>query len=119
MLDGIVNQNMIAENRIFDTDTYQEVADKMYHHFVINQSCSVKGFIWIGKRIETIGDMVIKELTRLDKHENMITPRDGRPRRKSVLIPNSVGGFVAQKIFRYKKPEKNDNDQKYTFWRIQ
>lgn len=109
---------------IYDTDTWKQVADKIWSDgFVVDQSCSVfgielyKGEAW-GK-----GELVIKELERLDAAQNVIKTANGKNMRKRKKIEGSIGGYIAHKIFRFKehriKDEIKGNTVKMNIWRVQ
>ena len=95
-------------------DNYEDIAYTIFHDFDINQSCSITGWVTMDNKVFPLGELVIEHLRKLDNIENTT---DGRSRKRKVL-PDSIGGFVAQKIFRFKKV-KDDNHFKYTIWRVQ
>jgi len=53
----------------------------------------------------------------LDEAKNVERQRGGA-RRKRTRLENSIGGFVAHKIFQY-KPRDLTDDPKASFWRAQ
>lgn len=101
--------------KIFDSDNFAVTASKIWNDFEVFQSCTIKGFVEIwSEEIQPKGYLVVEELRRLDMRDN--TKFDGRRRRrKKVILPNTVGGQVAHKIFKY----KSDENQTYVIWRIQ
>lgn len=105
------------EIRVYDNETVQEIAYKIYQSFEIFQSCKVTGFIQDGRRMEAKGELVLKEIDRLDRLDN-VRKMGEKMTRKRKKPPNTVGGYVAHKIFQW---EKNivDNEVRYTIWRIQ
>lgn len=103
---------------IIQTDDYKTMAKTIFNHFIVGQSTKVIGTLIedtpAGKRLKEKGEAVIEYLDWLDKQENF--NKDGK--RKRTRIPDSIGGFVAHKIFRYKRVISND-EVKYTIWRMQ
>lgn len=101
--------------RIYETDDYLTMAEKIYYHFEVNQSCTIKGFV-IDENQEPIpkGKMVLDQIDKLDRAENYGT----NSRRKRVKPQNSIGDFVAGKIFKW---EERTQDHKIIFliWRLQ
>jgi hypothetical protein len=106
------------DTRIYAEDSVKETAKKIFYHFVLNQSCLVKGFVVGSDDLEEKGKLVLDELRRLDELENHIPNRSGKMRRRRNVLQNSIGGYVAQKIFRYKK-ETINSEVRYTIWRVQ
>lgn len=100
--------------RIFETDTYGEMSNKIFYQFEVGQNCTIKGFVYDGEMAFPKGELVIKCLEELDLHENVGTGN----RRKRVKPPQSIGGFVAQKIFRWDKTTR-DGKPIYSIWRMQ
>ena len=104
--------------RIFEEDTWKEMANKIYDDFEVFQNCSVNGFLYdAGGRPHIKGELVCNELRRMDSLDN-VREHGKRSIRKSKRLPNSIGGFVAHKMFRYEKVE-DDNQIKYRIWRVQ
>lgn len=104
---------------ILETDTVFQMAVKIFEEFNVNQSCSIKGFVTIEseKRVVPKGEMVIKELEEMFQHKFMNLAA-GRWRHKRKVLPNSIGGLVAQKIWKYKR-DTRDGMIVYTVWRVQ
>lgn len=102
--------------RIYETDDYLTMAEKIYYHFEVNQSCTIKGFIIDEGEPIPKGKMVLEQINNLDRFENY--DKSYRPRRKRVKPPNSIGDFVAGKIFKW---EERIHDRKiiYLIWRMQ
>ena len=100
--------------RLYETDDYMTMADKIYNSFEVNQSCTVKGFILDEGEPIPKGKMVLDHINLLDRSEHY----DKHSRRKRVKPPNSIGDFVAGKIFKY---EERIQDRKiiYLIWRMQ
>lgn len=107
--------------QIYDTDTVKECADKIFNHFEVGQSCSIYGV----EVIETPdrwkpfakGELVWKELEVLDFAENTVRRKGKKNARKRKLLPNSIGGYVAHKIFQHK--HYGGDNPKYVIWRVQ
>ena len=95
-------------------DNYEDIAYTIFHEFKIEQSCGIVGWITVRDEVKPLGELVVEELRKLDSIHNT---SDGKRRHRKVL-PDSIGGFVAQKIFKFKKV-KDNNHYKYTIWRVQ
>lgn len=109
--------------KIYEHESPEEIAKKIYDNFEVFASCSILGYWDIGNtKMHPKGDLVCDELKRLDRVDNTKPVRGKgdklvRTRRKPS---NSIGGYLAQKIFRYEKTEMAENPYiKYTIWRIQ
>ena len=103
--------------RVLETDSIWETARKIYNDFAMHQSCTVKGIEIQGTKAICKGEEVIKELTKMDKDENIrqYGKKLSRIRKK---LPNTIGGYVAHKMFKYASVTI-DNDIRYQIWRIQ
>lgn len=104
--------------RIYEYESFEEMAKKIFFHFEINQSCTVSGYEEIeGGRLVAKGEQVIAELERLDNKHNMTT--EGKVMRRKRAKPiHSIGGYVAHKIWKYRQ-RIVDSQVKYDIWRIQ
>lgn len=113
---GAKNSNM---TRIFDTDDYAETARKIFYKFELNQSCTILG--WVDDEVQPKGELVLDEIKRLDKAENFVgRASGGKMIRKRKIEPDSIGDYVAGKIFKWKKVVITDTSElKYTIWRKQ
>lgn len=100
--------------RIYPTDDYLTIADKIFFNFDVNHSCTVKGFVIDGESVVPKGKMVLEQLEKLDLAENC----DKNKRRKRKKPTNSIGDFVSGKIWRW---EERIQDGKIVFliWRMQ
>lgn len=96
------------------------IALAIFHEFDNLQSCTITGFVQLDNgRLERKGDTVLRELEMLDsKHNYQPEKIDKRPRRKRYKPPNTIGGYVAQKIWKYRH-EVVGNEPKTHIWRIQ
>ena len=96
------------------------MANTIFNEFEVNQSCLIKGMEidQVNMTVTPKGEMVVNELIQMDINKYTRASKDGRPRRKRKLLPDSIGGFVAQPIFRYKR-ETRDGEIVYTIWRVQ
>lgn len=104
---------------INELDSPYLIADALFNDFELLQSCTITGFQKDKDgRLERRGEVILKILDNLDKSSNMQTGGDKRPRRKRVKPPNTIGGYVAQKIWKYKH-EIIDSEPRTTIWRIQ
>ena len=114
--------NINDESRVYETDNYIDTANKIFNHFEINQSCNVIGWTYITvlDEYKAKGELVLKELEDMDRKQNFDKSRsDRRVRRRRVKLPNSIGDYVAQKIFRWKIDKSSINKPKYAIWRVQ
>lgn len=107
--------------KVYDTDTVEEMAKKIYEEFVINQSCTIHGIELVAnayypERIRPVakGELVVDKLTYIDRLDNFI----GKYRKRSKFS-NSIGGEIAHKAFKWKKEMLADGSPKYTIWRVQ
>lgn len=103
-----------------DELTPGEIAVILFRDFDVMQSMTIKGFVTDeNRRIERKGQLVLDELEAMDsKAFNCTKKSDGRPRRKRVKPPNTIGGYVAQKIWKYKH-DIIDQIPRTIIWRIQ
>ena len=109
--------------QIYDTDTWKECADKIWSDsFEVNNSCSIYGIILLKGEPFAKGELVVNELRRLDKEENVMVGASGKNSRRRKVLPDSIGGYVAHKIFRFKELHTERNGvktRKYNIWRVQ
>lgn len=103
-------------SRVYENDTVAEIASKIFNLFEVNQSCKVDGFIEEFGYMEIRGELVMKEIDRLDKEMNY--EPGGKRRKRRPKAENIVGGEWAHKMFRFQKTFPN-NTVRYTIWRIQ
>lgn len=104
--------------RIYEEDDYLQIAEKIFKQFELNQSCVVTGWVQLEDgKTKPKGEMVIDELRRMDKDE-YLQPQGKKMIRKRKYEPNSVGGWLAQPIFKWQSVIL-DKDVKYTIWRKQ
>lgn len=102
-----------------DELTPGEIAVILFRDFDVMQSMTVKGFITDeNRRVERKGQLVLDELETLDSKYNYGNSETGKPRRKRVKPPNTIGGYVAQKIWKYKH-DIIDQIPRTIIWRIQ
>lgn len=102
------------KKRVLLNDTAYDTAYKIYTFFVVNQSCNVRGMVLVDDEPVPKGEIVLKELQALDTFDNV----NSLNRRKRVKPANSIGDYVAQKMFIW---EMRIQDKKpiYTIWRKQ
>lgn len=105
--------------RIYETDTWNEMAVKIFYEFEIDQSCTIEGFIMDIDKAglpDPIpkGELVLTELESLDSKVNK---SDGARRRRKYMN-NTIGGYVVKKVFRFNK-RITDKFYKVDIWRIQ
>lgn len=101
------------------TDWYQ-LALSIFHDWEINQSVTIKGFVQTGEDEPVpAGQLICEYLEKFDKEANTFAPSgDKKIRRKRYKPPNTIGGYVAHKMFKWKQ-EIRDHKMVYTIWRIQ
>ncbi len=110
---------MQEQVRILETDSETEIAMKIFGDFVVNQSCTIKGYCHVGTRVELKGEEVLKILEQMDRETNCyVSTVDGRPRRKRARPDNTIGGWEAQKMFRFSHGTR-DAVPFTNIWRIQ
>lgn len=95
--------------KILKTDNAEHTALIIFEKLELNASVTVYGF----EVDEPKGELVIKELQRLDILKNC---RSGKRRR--VRAENQIGDYVAQKAFKWAK-RIVDNKIRFDIWRIQ
>lgn len=103
--------------RILESEDYYDMAQKIFYQFEVNQSCTIGGWVVSDDDAIEKGEMVCNELRRLDTQENVCSTAK-KPYRKRKIIPDSIGGYMAHKIFKYKRVIL-DNRPKWTIWRLQ
>lgn len=103
--------------KIYDTDTVEEIAEKIFNYFDVGASCTVSGFEILENGVVAKGELVLKELERLDEINNCRYAA-GKKIRNYKYKKNSIGGTIAQKIFSWDK-RISDKEPKYTIWRFQ
>lgn len=94
------------------------IAKDIYDKFEVFQNITIGGAQLIDGEYYPIGKLVCGEIERLDRVDNTYGAKDGRVRRKRYLPENCIGGFVAQKMFKYKEEVRNGK-LIYTIWRMQ
>lgn len=106
--------------KIEATHSVKETAQLIFHQMIVNQSVAILGYVRDDENmtVEEKGKLVIQELEKLDIEHNFQAHKDGALRRKRSRMANSIGGFIAQKIFKYERREV-DNFPRYTIWRLQ
>lgn len=103
--------------RIYAEDTHLEMARKIFDGFEVGQQCTVEGFVRDeeNKKVWIKAEMVLDELRQIDTKENVVVSTTGKRARKRKVMGDSIGGYLAQKIFRFKKVAGD----KYSIWRFQ
>lgn len=106
--------------KIYTTDTPLEIARKIYYQFEVHNSCKVTGLVKVEGSDDPVakGRIVAELIREFDRIENTTKAKDGRIRRRRKILDNTIGGYVADKIFRYSEFAGVD-EVKWTFWRIQ
>lgn len=105
--------------KIFETDNYIEIAMKIFDDFDINQSCCIRGFVLDGEELIPKGNLVLENLRLIDERENTSKrTHDGRRRRIHKMPKDTIGGYLAHKIFKHKTETREDGIV-VSIWRIQ
>ncbi len=106
---------------ILHEDTVHQIAYKIFEGFELHQSCTITGYLLDEERKLVLykGEEVLRVLRKMDEDVNTNRPSgDKRIRRRRIVLPDSIGGYVAQKIFRYKKTVLDD-EHRWSIWRVQ
>lgn len=105
---------------ILVTDTPEEMAIKIYKHFLLDQSCVIEGLTREENNLVPIGFIVMKKIKEFDEIDNFTVDASGRMRRRRRVQANSIGGHIANKVFRYNEEVDYVNRNiRWTFWRVQ
>lgn len=92
-----------------------DIAKIIFDDFNVSQSVTIKGFLVYGEDVVPKGEQVLNNLREMDKFTNL-DKKTGR--RKRVILPNTIGGWVAQKCFKWKQEIRNKQIV-IMIWRIQ
>jgi len=110
---------MNETTKITNDMTSGEIAEIIFTKFTVMQSCKVTDFERDENgRMKAKGELVCDKLWALDQFHNVKVQGARKENRIKRKPPNSIGGYLADKIFRYKITMLKD-DVKYTIWRIQ
>lgn len=106
--------------RVYEHDTVEDMAQKIFRQFEVMQSCKVEGFIpdMINEHLHEKGKLVWERIIELDRQENFEAHVKGGSKRKRTVYENSNGAALAHKIFRWSREFRN-NKLVYTIWRMQ
>lgn len=107
--------------RINVSDSVEEMAKKIFKHFEVGQSTTIEGFLRSKDPDAPMipkGQIVLKKIEELDQFCNMQLAKDNRWRRRRVKPANTIGDYLAHKIFTWEK-RMDESSIKYTIWRIQ
>lgn len=103
--------------RINESESADSIASFIFNNFILNQSCSIKGFETVGGKIKVKGMLVVNRLVDLDIAKNTRNV-NGKSKRIRYRPDNCVGGEIAHKTFRFKL-KTLDGIPVVTIWRIQ
>lgn len=115
--------------RIFEDDSVNEIARKIFEDFKVFDSCTITGFVMLNENgmitkdknlasdVIEKGDAVWQQLKKLDKFKYMQI-YGKKLTRIRTYVPNSIGGFVSQPIFRHNR-RKDGDTIKWAIWRHQ
>lgn len=93
----------------------------IFTYYKVGELVAVKGLTAVPNlyKVDSCGEIVLSEIRKLDQAQNCgPNGRTGKIRRKRHYIENSIGGAIAQKIFKWKKTEE-DGVPVYSIWRYQ
>ena len=107
----------MTQVELYEFDSVIQIAEKIYKYFVVNQSCTIRGYIEIKGEICSRGEEVINILRQMDEKEHVIS-YGKKLKRNRKFLTNSIGGPVSQKIFRYTK-RMDDRKLVISIWRHQ
>jgi hypothetical protein len=97
-------------------ENYRQLARDFWEQATIGQSVLIKG--------QAAGEDVLSELAKCDLAENLVDDGKGLRRRRE-RPKNCIGGYNAQKQFRYQvdlRPDEGGGGKAikhYTIWRVQ
>jgi len=92
---------------------YRQLAKEFWNNSVVGQSIIIQG--------QEQGIDFLATLEECDKEENMLDDGKGL-RRKRQRPKNAIGGYLAQKLFRWQmeiRPVNGNGIKHYTVWRLQ
>jgi hypothetical protein len=96
----------------------EEMAYTIFYSMKVMQSCKITGIELDKGRWKPKGEIVCDLLWQYDRTLNTKSRGATEGPRIKRKPPNSIGGYLADKIFRW-KIDILENDVKYTIWRIQ
>lgn len=104
---------------ILDTDDFRVIAKKVWDRLAVGSSLDIHGWAMneISQQLSPLGLLVVEQMKYLDEVDN-IKYRGERRVRQYKFMEDSVGGPLAQKIFRWQKVVLNNNPR-IRIWRIQ
>jgi len=103
---------------VTETDTPRIIAKKIYDRLSVGESTTIHGWMIneVSQQLSPTGDLVLEELRYWDEVDHI---SDGkRKQRVYKYEPNSIGGPIAHKIFKWNKVFV-DKKPRVTIWRIQ
>ncbi len=104
--------------KIEKKDTPLKIATIIYNHFEIFQSCTIIGYIMWKDEPALKGDIVLEFLKEIDAKQRLNNAGGLTLRRKRTVLPNTIGGYVAYRLFKFKH-EEIEGKPAVTIWRIQ
>lgn len=106
----------IMSARIYDTDTAQEIAMKIWSTFQVGDFCVVTGWVQMGETLLPKGQNVLEWIKW--HYENKHYGHQGRARTFEYEKGNAIGGPIAHPIFKWDKVNVG-GEPKYQIWRSQ
>lgn len=111
---------MGVEKILFHKELASEIATIIWKNLNVGESVIVTGFVKYFEEMDMKprGELVLRELERIDKFENIRYINVNKKQRKYKFLPDAIGGPIAQKIFKWDK-HIVDSEIRYTIWRFQ
>lgn len=112
-----INKKIVT---IDQNDSVTVMADKIFNHFLVTQSCTIRGFEKdLDDNVELKGEKVLEMLREMDRKQNYIwtNQKKGISRRRRFIPADSIGGYLAHKIFKFRYESVGQHC--VTIWRIQ
>lgn len=105
---------------ILDTDTFQIIAKKIWNNLLVGSSVDVHGWAMneTSQQLSPLGDLVLEHIRYFDELDNCSYTKSGKKTRRSRYEQHSIGGPIAQKIFKWNRVII-DKNPRVTIWRIQ
>lgn len=110
-----MGKDQIIEKFVRPEMDAEEMAYTIFYGMEVMASCKILGIEQDNGRWKPKGEIVCDLLWKYDRIHNVKNNSESRIKRKPS---NSIGGYLADKIFRF-KIDVLETDVKYTIWRIQ
>lgn len=106
--------------KVYDTDTVEQIAKKVFYEFDVMASVTIYGFVMNEQEQKLMpkGEAVLEYIRKLDQFNNFKDRENSKPVRYFKYKKDSIGGPIAHKIFTWEK-RIVDSEPRYTIWRYQ